>query len=304
MPDRHPPKTDRPAGTLCRRRFGLALSAMLLTGGCKLFNNGWSHTFGDKKPDGEKNGGLPQVQRLAETVGMEIVFLERPADEPLLQPKKLWEGVDLVGQVPPDLRQRLRKHGFQIGHSGATPNSALETLLGLKSASSGAQAPIDPQKMFGHRVIRPTGGETVVPASKFHPQIVGLVTDETGRPIDFENARCVFRITAERLQDGWAKLEFTPEIHHGRETYRAMANENSNGFVGTTSQRIYRLYNLRFSMKLNVGEMAVITSEQKHPDSLAGSFFVEGLGNSAVQRLLIVRIADVATTPAIHAPLR
>ncbi len=301
MPDSHSPHNGRTVA-MGRRRFGLAVTTLLLTGGCRLFNQGWSHTFGNTNPDDRQSGGLPPVQRMAETVGLEIVFVERPADDPLLQPRKLWEGVDLVGQMPPELRARLKKNGFQIGHAGTTPNSALETLLGLKSISSGAQAPIDPRKLFGHRVIRPTGGETVIPASKVHPSLIGVVTDDSGKRTDFAQARCVFRVTATRLQDGWAKLEFTPEVHHGKQTYRPVATDN--GFTGATSQRIHRLYNQRFSMKLNVGEMAVITSDRSRPDSLAARFFLEGSGDSAVQRLLIVRVADVAKTPALHAPLR
>ena len=111
-----------------------------------------------------------------------------------------------------------------------------------------------------------------------------------------QNARCVLRVTAERLEDGWARLQFTPEIHHGRHRWRPIAT--GMGWRGSTSQKIYRFYDQRFSITLNTGEMAIITADSQQPASLASKFFIEGIGSNRVQRVLIVRLSDVATAPA------
>lgn len=265
------------------------LAAVLVLGGCQLFHNHPAQAFLPAQ-DEKSSVDLPAVRPNPAAVALEIVFVERPADDPLLAADKLWEGIDTVGQIDPAVRRRLTDRGFLVGLASATPNPAIETMLGLTAQSSGARAPVDRRRLAGRRVFRPEGGATEVQTSR--PCALLPVSLPGDRPREFRNARCVLRVTAERLEDGWAKLQFTPEIHHGRLGWRPMAT--TAGWQGSTSQRIYRFYDQRFSVTLNTGEMAVITADPQRSGSLGTHFFTEGSGSQRVQRVLIVRLSGTA----------
>jgi len=279
----------------------LLVAALQMIGGCRLFERNVSRMADSPNISSSSQTSLPTVRRMPETVGLEIIFAKRPVDDPLLSDEQLWQGVDTVGALRPELRLRLQRNGLQVGHASSAANPAIETMLGLTSESTGIRAPVDSRKLVGRRVIRPVGGFTEVetnhPVRKLHFTLDDQDEQQDepdSQPLEFENARCVLRVKAERLQDGWAKLEFTPEIHHGRLGWRPMATEV--GWKGTTSQKVHRLYHHRFSLTLNTGEMAVITGNHNRPGSLGARFFLDGNG---MQRVLFVRLADVATREPI-----
>lgn len=264
---------------------------VLACAGCNLLRSDWLQGFGASRDDPRSVVHLPAVQPPIETIGMEIVFAERPVDDPLLADRRLWDGVDVVGQIRPEVRRRLLDNGFRVGAASATANPAIETLLGMTSESTGARAPVGERQLAGRRVVRPEGGATEVQTGQSY-DVLTLPVDGEPRSLEFRNARCVLRVTAEQLEVGWAKLEFTPEIHHGRLGWRPMAT--TDGWQGATSQRIHRLYDQRFSIILNTGEMAVITADAQRKNSLGAGFFVDGSGTQRVQRVLFVRLADAA----------
>ncbi|GAB4155112.1 MAG: hypothetical protein Tsb009_31890 [Planctomycetaceae bacterium] len=266
--------------------------------GCHLFEEGavTSRFFGNQENWGKK---LPRIPRAANTLKLELLFVERPADDPLLKDDQLWEGVDTVGDMEPLVRKRLLANGIRVGLSSSTPNRAVETLLGLEADRDGAAAPVNPKKLSGRRIVRPDGGETVVQVSHILPESrVSIVKDDGVRVKDFALARCVMRIKIEQLQEGWAKLDFLPEIHHGRHGYRPVYS--NEGLKGTTSQNIYRLYSLGFPLKLNVGEMAILTSSTTQAESVGGQFFLRGEGGNRLQRVLIVRLVDIKKSPLLR----
>jgi hypothetical protein len=282
------------------------LAPLLMCAGCSLFRFGWTDEVSTTRNPDAKKPSLPAIRRSRDTVGLEIVFAERPIDDPLLSNAALWEGVDTVGELTPETRKRLLRHGFKVGHMSATPNAAVESLLGLTSQSTGTRTPVGRRQLAGQRIVRPLGGDTEVQTSRYFPTFAVQLDDEPGerpgrskRPGRFEarNARCVLRVKVEQLDDGFAKLQFTPEIHHGRLGWRPMATEL--GLQGTTAQKIQHLYDQRFTLTLNTGEMAVITADSALPDSLAGRFFIDGDPGSRTQRVLFVRLADVATSRAV-----
>ena len=73
------------------------------------------------------------------------------------------------------------------------------------------------------------------------------------------------------LQDGWARLEFAPEIHHGDRTLAA--DGYGRRWQPQESQEIDVLPQ-HFSLKLHVGEMAVITAAPEKPHSYGHKAFV------------------------------
>jgi hypothetical protein len=118
-------------------------------------------------------------------------------------------------------------------------------------------------------------------------------------PKEFRDARFVFRVKAERDQDGWARIEFLPEIHHGE--YRLRRVPGGVGFQLRTSQDVYPLYSQRFSLMLNVGEMAVITTDGENSASVGGHFFLGDGANARVQRVLVVRLSNMTKTDPVYA---
>ena len=118
------------------------------------------------------------------------------------------------------------------------------------------------------------------------------------RQKEFTNARCLFRVEARRLQEGWVKLHFIPEIQHGAKKLRHTAGDRGWNF--TTSQAKYPLYEQQFEMTLNVGEMAMITSQGDETNSLGQKFFTKSDEHEEpMQRLLVVRLKEVTTSQGI-----
>lgn len=288
----------------CGMAVFCCLALTMLSTGCRLFNSGWFGSLTDRSNSKQKKSdraALPAIPRLPQTVGLEVVFVERPVGDPLLKEKNLWLGVDTVGELDPETRDRLQKDGFRIGHVNSAANPAIESMLGVVAQTSGVASPVDPRSLTGRRLFRPAGGKTDVQVSRYR-KLLRIDLSGPAKPVEFENARCMFNVKADKLQDGWARLEFTPEIHHGRLGWRPMATDA--GWKGTTSQKVHRLYTHRFSMTLNQGEMAVITADNRRAESLGGQFFRDGEPGSQVQRVLLVRLIDASSMAIAGKPAR
>ncbi len=211
-------------------------------------------------------------------VTLDIVFVERPADDPLLGPA-LWDEVDQIGSLPGDEGQALADLGFRVGRVGANPPRALQTLMGLATEVVGE----DEKRLVGRRVTLPSGVETKIDAGS--PRIEATINVPTSEGMErrtFHQVRGVFRVTAKRLQTGWARLEFLPEIHHGRMTNRPTAVRGQ--WQLQTSQMVERLYGQRFSLDLNLGEMVIITGKAEPKDSLGRNFFYSADFTGAVPK--------------------
>jgi hypothetical protein len=117
---------------------------------------------------------------------------------------------------------------------------------------------------------------------------------------------------ATRLQDGWARLEFVPQLQHGdnQQSYTVA----DVGWKFQNGQQSETLFQQRFEIKLGTGDMAVITAEDDAAETLGQLFFrgpaalrpppdpeKESAAGAPtmppldypIQRLLIVRLAGV-----------
>ncbi|WP_166824526.1 hypothetical protein [Thalassoroseus pseudoceratinae] len=224
-----------------------------------------------------------------EVIVLEVVLIERPNHDPLLG-ETLWDELDEIASVDYETRQTLKRNGLRVGRSGANPPRALQTLLG-DSPEIGTHDDGE-NRLSGQCVMVPSGGESRVTASEVRMlRNVLIVGENEDRTETLENARCVFRIQPHRLQDGWARIEFLPELHHGEFTNRRTATEE--GWQWDTSQKIEKLYRQQFAVDLNVGEMVILTSTEGPEFDLGDNFF-RGSGESKhLQRLLVVRLAEL-----------
>lgn len=266
--------------------------------GCRLLTQNWLTMIRLHDDDStllhetRRNGGLPNIQRAIDTVKLQIMFVERPVGDPLFAEDALWESIASINSDSPTILNQLEKNGFRVGHSSSTPNRAIESLLGLKTDPSAGRTLTDSQRVTGQQIVRPSGGETTVQTNEIVPKShVEIKTIDGVRVKQFNQSRGVLRVTAKRLQDGWAELEMLPEIHHGRHGYRPVSS--ADGWKRATGQEIHRLYGHRFKLALNVGEMVIITANDAAPNSLGDYFFHVDRDGQRFQRVLMIRLVDL-----------
>jgi len=248
------------------------------------------------KPNSDKNV-LPPIPTSRDAMKIDVVFVERPVGDRLLG-KVLWQEVDQVGAVPAETRQLLSEVGLRVGNAGTSPPQALEKLLELTTEQSDSANADDAKKLKVRQMLIPSGGEALIHANYMAHCVVKVPGREGLVEKEFDDATGVFRLRATRMQDGWAQLEFQPEIHFGPSTMKRIAAKG--GWMSTFAQDVEPILDRRFSVNLHVGEMAVITVEGDAPDSLGGRFFLRG-DSQAVQRVLVVRLTNMTKTDAVFA---
>ena len=223
-----------------------------------------------------------------DAIQLEAICIEGPIGDPLLG-KQLWNEVSTIGSIPLEQRDSLRQHGFRVGHVMSTPPRVLEGLLSRVSESE--RTVVDQfHKATYHRFTLLAGTRGEVAASDAYPECTLKVPRPTGENSEtFEQSRFVISLAAERLQDGWARLDFLPEIHHGAMVLRPKFSAGQF----RTSQDILPLYAQKFSIELAQGEMMLISADETGDDSLASWFFRNRDTNQPMQRILLVRLVDV-----------
>ena len=211
---------------------------------------------------------------------LDMAYIEWPADDPQLG-QQLWRHVDQVGPVDAETRLRLRQNGFRVGIVGTNPPVALQRMLGMKSDFASEPEAEQTKQFTGRRVFLVSGGETDVQVSNAYPECTVSLPDEGQmEPRWFGNAVCKYKIRAFRIQDGWARLEFTPQINHGDEQLRHAVGDEMN-WQYQSGQLTESFRPQRFTMELKAGDMAIITAEDESPATLGQLFF---RGPAALQK--------------------
>jgi hypothetical protein len=258
--------------------------------GCTLFpGSNPATSFGAKHPV------LPPIQTAPEAVQLEVFFLERPAEDQLLA-NGIWKEVDQIGALPAETREILRDNGFRLGHVSSNPPPSVQKLLGMV-AEFQADADENTKPLMGRRQFLSPGVETEIPTGVVHDQC-DFVVREAGRTkrLEYDQVSCVLRMKARRLEDGWVRVDFQPEIHHGEKRMRTMAAEEGWMFRG--GQEIDVRQAQRFSLTMTVGELAIITASPDEAGSLGDGFFCHEDRGLKKQRVLIIRIVDAGQTTA------
>ena len=285
-------------------RRGLPFVAVVLGlcafGGCALFPGA-----NPAKNMQLNRPSLPPIQTSYDAVQLEVFFVDRPADDPLLGPM-LWREVDQIAAIPAETRELLHQNGFQIGHVGSSPPQSVQTLLGLVTdVSSNDDSSGKP--MVGLRKRLPPGMETEVQASDpIEKCRFEIVDGQRAKSCEYEHVRCMFRLKSARLRDGWIRIDFQPEIHHGELRVRHTPTNdgpehNSNlGWAYQNRQKVDVRHAQQFSLTMNVGEIAIITAAPDHPESMGEWFFRRDGDDGLRQRVLIVRVADGGNGPGAY----
>lgn len=240
---------------------------------------------------------LPPLQSSPNSIVLKYTFLERPAGDSKLS--GLWTEVDeILSQEDPDYQKNLIKNGFRIGVLSSLPSGLLELMApqteDQKTQVSETISNGEPH-FAGHSLFITPGRPFPIKAGDQFPQCdLTLFHNDPQKPREtksFTQVNGVFQVTAQKEQEGWASLEFTPEFHHGDETLRPQAGETE--WQSNFAQLCEKLYDQRFRLHLNVGDTAIVTSQDNCPGT-AGHYFFRGAGvNSSVQRILLVRLVHV-----------
>ncbi len=233
---------------------------------------------------------LPALAAPRNSVELDIVFVDRPVSDPLLG-KTLWREVDQVGTLSAEQRATIREAGILVGHVGSSPPDALQSLLNLTDQELERQhrEANGIPKTAARRIALPAGTDTEVWSNEAVAQ--RLVTQPDGKKSELANARGLLRLRAERSQEGWARLDFTPELHHGQTSTRPFAA--ATGWMYRTTQEVIPYYAQQFSANLNVGEMLVLTCDRERPGTLGQSLFQFEDSTGLKQRLVVVRLAEL-----------
>lgn len=257
------------------------LFVLCFQGGC--------HIVDTHREQSESKSLLNPIQPGMEAVQIDIVYIERDVDDPLLS-SLVWDEVDTIGTVNLETRSKLRRSGFRIGLVGLTPPRSLQRLLGIKHDITDSAGTSRHNEMVGRTIHLRSGGEAEILTSNIQPEISFKLPGDSEPSILF-NARFILRTELERLQDGWIKLHIIPEIHHGSSELRPMAG--ASRWELKPQQEIISLRDLKFSVSLNVGEMLIVSSESSELDKIASQFFVNHNGQRSQRRMVVIRLTDM-----------
>ena len=260
-----------------------------VVGGCALL---------DKEPEATTSKSpLKPIRPSLDAIQVDVFFVERPIGDPVLG-SVLWSQLDQVSTLPAATVAAMQRNGFKFGVAPIDPPRALQAALGM----TGEMVPRDDSQAYrfnGHRFARRSGEDFTIDAWSGYPHCeIHVKQDAATETKTYDNARCVFRVQVDRVQDGWAKLKFTPEIHHGEMRLRREADEQ--GWKNSSSQEIDPQFGQHFEVDLNLGEMVVLGADGDDPQSLGRHFFQGGATDSKLQRLLIVRLADMQRIDPVY----
>ncbi len=236
---------------------------------------------------------LPPIQASPEAIQLEVFFLERPAEDHLIS-TGVWKDVDQIGALPSETREVLGNNGFRVGQVGSNLPQSVQKLLGMSAEIPSVESEYSRPIMGRHQFLSP-GVETEIPTGIEHEKCNFVVKDgNRTKKLEYDQVSCVLRMKAHRLQEGWVRVDFQPEIHYGEKQMRPTASDE--GWAYRAGQNIDVRHPQRFSVSMNVGELVLITSTSDDEGTLGDRFFCRDERGLKKQRVLVVRIVDSGQT--------
>lgn len=266
------------------RTLAICAAAMLspLLSGCTLLLAGFGDVWNGPDEDARTTTAAKVTAQSAPA--LELWFIERRAGDPHIG-ESLWTGLDQIATVPAESRERLRKNGFRFGIC-RNPPEALQTLM-----SEELDGPP------GRRTLRqfyqtPSGVTHQFPCAVMpEPASVHVVSGEREQDREYRQGRCVIRCEVNQTQEGWARLQILPQIHHGDSRMRPMATDFDWDLAA--GQAIDSLYGQQFALELNQGESLVLGGCGDDPRSPGSFFFHSDQNGEPVERLLVIRLKSI-----------
>ncbi|MCA9076626.1 MAG: hypothetical protein KDA93_16500 [Planctomycetaceae bacterium] len=279
--------------TLPLWRLSIAVITLTVVSGCALWRDDDAQTVTAKSP-------LKPVAPRIDAIELEFYFVSRPIGDPLLG-SSLWAELDQVSTLDASVLTALRRNGFQFGVAGSVLPRTLQAALGQSSHTQSFADEPGVQVSGGRHSHRSGEHQLFSTWPVYDSCEIEINKGGDTKVSSYETARCLFRVTPRRLQDGWVRVEFTPEVHHGENKMRHQAGEQQ--FELMPSQIVDTFYDQTFSVELNVGEIVVVSADGDNPSSLGHHFFRGGTTDNKMQRLLIVKVADMKELDGVRTEL-
>ncbi len=245
--------------------------------GCHLMVPGSAEIVSGKSP-------LKPIVESRDVIDVEVYYVDRAIGDPLIG-DGLWQALCPISSLTAESRQRLTEDGFRYAMAPARPPRALQSLLALSNEQ-------DPsRRVVPHRYSVPSGQETLLMVSQPPDGTpLSVATHDGNKQIELNRAQCLLRLSANFVEEGWAKISVTPEIRYGENTLRPVAMDQDWQY--REQQQTLPLYQHRLTAEVNMGEVVVIGLEPQATDSIASRFFRADLVNKT-ERLLLIRVMNV-----------
>ncbi|MBD3674543.1 MAG: hypothetical protein HUJ26_13560 [Planctomycetaceae bacterium] len=285
-----------------QRKIQWMMSALLvctLATGCSLWklrnqeqseSRTWKEVFGTSGPE-VVDAAVPSV----ETVVLEVAHLEQPLSD-ISMIDLVWKEVDVIGATDARTRKKLKENGLRVGIAGPNIPRTLAHMLEVDAVwreerSEGRQG------STAQSVVVFPGEPTHLHTGAVMPSCTIDVPRAKGREkLELKNVNCQFQIEAEQLQDNWVELHLIPEIHHDAESLRRVATEE--GWQFQNSQKVLPVYDQKFTLTLNQGEVAVISASEFKPGTLGHAMFIGDGEDDQIQRMIVIRLSDIRSARA------
>jgi hypothetical protein len=254
----------------------LFIAVLFLTGqaSCALFPN-----VSDAPPNAF---ALRPIVEPRDGIRLEVWYIDRPVGDPLIG-DALWREIDQISGTALNVSFHLNEAGIRFGMTGSDPPQTLSALLSDREASA-----IQQTRRLQIPLFSGEPGELEV--ANLPRQCRIRIPARTSREArDYSAVRCVFRVTAQRIQEGWVRLEFLPEIHHGDSRIRRHWSQEADWQM-QQSQQVQQLYDQSFSLELNLGDHVVIGAVGDSADSVGQHFFRGGEADPGQERLIVLRV--------------
>ena len=260
-----------------RAASAIAVLMSVAAAGCAMFDN----EAVVRSSDGLL---LPPLTAPPDAVQLQLVFIERPVNDPLLG-GCLWDELDQLAGVPHDRRLSLLENGFRYGMSGSQPPPTLSELLKVGLAGEYD----DPAGFVNNHQVAMRDGASTDAMVTHEPTDWTVDLVRGGRPQQrvFEDARGFLRIEVAEVQDGWVEVRVSPEVHHGALAVRHEAGDD--GWSLSQTCEIEPVPETSFTVHMNVNEMLVMSAADASGARAGNRFFRREDDGRLMQRVFVLR---------------
>jgi len=249
----------------------------VLGSGCALFNPGSAvERITAERPF------LPPLQSERNVIDLEVYYVDRVVGDPTIG-DGLWGAVNQAAG-PLSTHAKLRSEGIQYGVAPSSAPPALQSLIARGFGSSST-------KVTELRPVPLINGSSAPVLVGGLPATCTIPSSGKRSAISVQQGQCMFQVAAERLQEGWVRVAFLPQVHHGAQRVRPVATDQK--WENKNAQQVESYYDQEFSLDLNKGEYVVIGMADERPGTLGHLFFRGGDAETRFQRVMIVRLAGM-----------
>ena len=237
------------------------------------------------------SGSIPSP----DSVTLEILFARAPIGNETLN-QRLWSEID-EQRLPSDLRRKLTENGIRVGVvSGRVPDdlAKLLTLTDKAPAKRDEPAPVnlEEEPNVTLRLLQARAGRRneVVCSGSYDRLPLLERRDELVRGHTFNQADGRLALRSFPCSANEVDIELVPEIHHGEKQPRWVG---SDGVLRLDAGKPREVFDwLKMRVKLNPGEMLVITNLPNRSGSLGHYFFTQPTCERTSQKLLVIRLSQ------------